>query len=113
MSTSGKPVPGRSLPAKRVSRVVSARPAKRTTGQAGKPDPLRALKPEAGNGNGAFDPGAFLARAGLGKKNLHLKKSEAAYAQGDAADAIFYVQKGQLRVTVSSANGKEATIALV
>ncbi len=36
-----------------------------------------------------------------------------AYAQGDPADAIFYVQKGQLRVTVTSANGKEATIALV
>jgi CRP-like cAMP-binding protein len=42
-----------------------------------------------------------------------LKKNEAAYAQGDAADAIFYVQKGRLRVTVTSADGKEATLALV
>jgi CRP-like cAMP-binding protein len=36
-----------------------------------------------------------------------------AYAQGDPADAIFYVQKGRLRVTVTSPTGKEATIALV
>jgi CRP-like cAMP-binding protein len=39
--------------------------------------------------------------------------NETAYAQGDSADAIFYVQKGRLRVTVTSANGKEATLALV
>ena len=36
-----------------------------------------------------------------------------AYAQGDPADALFYVQRGRLRVTVTSASGKEATIALV
>ena len=49
----------------------------------------------------------------MGKQILNLKKKETAYAQGDAADTIFYVQKGQLRVTVTSANGKEATLALV
>ncbi len=113
MSISGTPVRSRRLPANRVPQAVLARPAKRTTGQVAKPDPLPARKPEAGNGNGVFDPQSFLSRAGLGKKNLHLKKGEVAYAQGDPADAIFYVQKGQLRVTVSSANGKEATIALV
>ncbi len=113
MSIRGTPVRSRRLPTERVPQAALARPAKRATGQVAKPDSPPARKPEAGNGNGAFDPGAFLARAGLGKKNLHLKKSEAAYGQGDPADAIFYVQKGQLRVTVNSANGKEATIALV
>ena len=49
----------------------------------------------------------------MGKKILNLKKNETAFAQGDSSDAIFYVQKGRLRVTVTSANGKEATIALV
>ena len=44
---------------------------------------------------------------------LKLKKNEAAFAQGDPADSIFYVQKGRLKVTVTSANGKEATITLV
>ena len=58
-------------------------------------------------------PRSFSRRAGLGKKLVKLKKSEAAFAQGDPADAIFYVQKGRLRVTVTSTNGKEATITLV
>ena len=58
-------------------------------------------------------PKIFLARAGLGRKILNVKKGEAAYAQGDPADAIFFVQKGRLQVTVTSANGKEATITLV
>ena len=60
-----------------------------------------------------FDAKTFLANAGVGKKILSLNKNETAYVQGDPADAIFYVQKGRLRVTVTSANGKEATITLV
>ncbi|MFZ0707643.1 MAG: Crp/Fnr family transcriptional regulator [Candidatus Korobacteraceae bacterium] len=55
----------------------------------------------------------FLATAGLGRRVLALKKNAVAYAQGDPADALFYVQRGRLRVTVTSASGKEATIALV
>ena len=58
-------------------------------------------------------PRPFSREPDFGRQVLNLKKSETAYAQGDAADAIFYVQKGQLRVTVTSANGKEATLALV
>jgi CRP-like cAMP-binding protein len=69
--------------------------------------------PQPTNGDTAFDAKAFLARAGFGKTIVNLKKSETAFAQGDPADAIFYVQKGRLRVTVTSANGKEATITLV
>ncbi len=113
MRVSGKPVRSQRLPAEPVRQVATARPAKGAAGEVLRPNALQTQKPEPRNGNGAFDPAAFLARAGLGKKNVHLKKSEAAYAQGDPADAIFYVQKGQLRVTVSSAHGKEATIALV
>jgi CRP-like cAMP-binding protein len=113
MSIGGKPVRSRRLPAEGVRQGASARPAKRTAVEVLRPSALQTQKPEATKGNGDFDPAAFLARAGLGKKNLRLRKSEAAYAQGDNADAIFYVQKGQLRVTVTSANGKEATIALV
>jgi len=61
----------------------------------------------------AFDPAAFLARAGLGRTILSLKKDDVAYAQGDPADTIFYVQNGRLKVTVASPDGKEATIGLV
>ena len=48
----------------------------------------------------------------MGRK-LSLKKNAVAYAQGDPADKVFYVQTGRLKVTVTSATGKVATIALV
>jgi len=91
----------------------SVRSAKSHTGKIAEPLRLKKTKPQPTNGDIAFDPAAFLARAGLGRQVFNLKKNETAYAQGDAAYAIFYVQKGQLRVTVTSANGKEATLALV
>jgi CRP/FNR family transcriptional regulator, cyclic AMP receptor protein len=71
-------------------------------------------KPQQPRNDGTvFDPKAFLAKAGLGRTIVRLKKGEMAYAQGDPADAVFYVQRGRLRVTVTSWNGKEATLALV
>ena len=100
-------------PAKRIPSGNSVRSAKPAPGEIAKPSPRQTFKPQPKNGNTVFDPETFLARAGLGKQVLNLKKNEAAYAQGDPADAIFYVQKGQLRVTITSANGKEATLALV
>jgi CRP/FNR family cyclic AMP-dependent transcriptional regulator len=100
-------------PAKPVPSVDSVRPAKPATSEIAKPSRVQTPKPQPRNGDTIFDPKTFLARAGLGKKILNLKKNETAYAQGDPADAIFYVQRGQLRVTVTSTNGKEATIALV
>ena len=110
MSTRGIPTRSQGRPAERVD---SVRSAKLATGEIAKPSRLQTPKPQPTNGDTVFDPEAFLARAGLGRKILSLNKNETAYAQGDPTDAIFYVQKGQLRVTVTSANGKEATIALV
>ncbi|MGC2112298.1 MAG: Crp/Fnr family transcriptional regulator [Candidatus Korobacteraceae bacterium] len=100
-------------PAKRVPPVGSVRSAKPATDGIAEPSRPRAPRPQLVNGAMAFDAETFLARAGLGRKILHLKKNGTAYAQGDRADSIFYVQKGQLRVTVTSTNGKEATLALV
>ena len=109
MSTRGIPTRSQDYPAKRVPAVDSVRSAKPATGETAKPSRLRTPKPRPTNGEAGFDAKAFLARAGLGKKILNLKKNETAFAQGDPSDAIFYVQKGRLRVTVTSANGKEAT----
>jgi CRP/FNR family cyclic AMP-dependent transcriptional regulator len=78
-----------------------------------KPSRLSKPLPQPNNGDAVFDAKSFLARAGLGRQIVSLKKDEKAYAQGDPADAIFFVQKGRLRVTVTSAAGKEATITLV
>jgi len=61
----------------------------------------------------AFDVAAFLASAGLRRRILELAPEAAFFSQGDPADSVFYLQKGRARVTVVSAAGKEATIALL
>jgi len=40
-------------------------------------------------------------------------KKQRIYTQGDPADAVFYIQKGKVRLTVVSKSGKEATIGIV
>jgi CRP/FNR family transcriptional regulator, cyclic AMP receptor protein len=60
-----------------------------------------------------FDVAAFLANAGLGRRIIQFGPKEAFFSQGDAADSVFYLQKGRAKVTVVSATGKEATIALL
>jgi CRP/FNR family cyclic AMP-dependent transcriptional regulator len=61
----------------------------------------------------AFQPAAFLAQKGLGRTIVDLKKHQTVFSQGDAADPVFYVQKGRVKLTVISKRGKEATIALL
>ena len=60
-----------------------------------------------------FDPNTFLATIGDGRKILAVPKKQMVFAQGDAADAVFYIQKGKVRLTVVSKTGKEATIGIV
>jgi CRP/FNR family cyclic AMP-dependent transcriptional regulator len=60
-----------------------------------------------------FDPAAFLANAGLGRRIVELKPRDAFFSQGDPADSVFYLQKGRAKVTVVSKVGKEATITLL
>jgi CRP-like cAMP-binding protein len=113
MSADRIPTRNQGRPAKRVPSANSMRSAKLSSGKIAKPARLQTPKLQTPNGGTVFDPETFLTRAGVGKQVLNLKKNETAYVQGDAADAIYYVQKGQVRVTVTSANGKEATLALV
>lgn len=63
--------------------------------------------------NREFDPGAFLATIGEGRKSLTLPKKQGIFSQGGAADAVFYIQKGRVRLTVVSKTGKEATIGIL
>jgi CRP/FNR family cyclic AMP-dependent transcriptional regulator len=63
--------------------------------------------------NQVFDPITFLATIGDGRKIVPVRKKQMIFAQGDPADAVFYVQKGKVRLTVVSKIGKEATIAIV
>src|SRR5437773_11824771 len=63
--------------------------------------------------NREFDPSTFLATIGEGRKTLTLGKKERIFTQGNAADAVFYIQKGKVRLTVVSKTGREATIAML
>ena len=60
-----------------------------------------------------FDPRAFLAETGLGRTILQYPKNKVIFAQGSPSDAVFYIQKGRAKLSVLSAHGKEATIALL
>jgi CRP-like cAMP-binding protein len=44
---------------------------------------------------------------------LHFAKKQTVFAQGDATDAVFYIQKGRIKLTVLSSSGKEATIGIL
>ena len=55
----------------------------------------------------------FLSRVGAGQAALHYHKKQLIYAQGDPADAVFYVQEGRVKLTVVSPRGKSAVVAMV
>jgi CRP/FNR family cyclic AMP-dependent transcriptional regulator len=63
--------------------------------------------------NRAFDPKKFLATIGEGRKVLAFAKKQTIFTQGDAADAVFYIQGGKVRLTVVSKVGKEATLGIL
>jgi CRP/FNR family transcriptional regulator, cyclic AMP receptor protein len=63
--------------------------------------------------NRGFNPSTFLASIGEGRKSLNVAKRQGIFTQGDAADAVFYIQKGKVRLTVVSKVGKEATIGIL
>jgi CRP/FNR family cyclic AMP-dependent transcriptional regulator len=60
-----------------------------------------------------FDPRKFLATIGEGRKVVAFPKRQTVYAQGDPADAVFYIQAGKIRLTVVSKIGKEATLGIL
>lgn len=61
----------------------------------------------------SFDPKKFLAKVGDGKTIARYRKKQIVFSQGDVADAVFYIQKGRLKLTVISEQGKEAVIAIL
>ncbi|MGE9010590.1 Crp/Fnr family transcriptional regulator [Leptospira interrogans] len=60
----------------------------------------------------AFDPKTFLAIVGEGKTILEFHKDQVVFTQGDAADAVFYIQIGRVKVVVISEQGKEAVVGI-
>ena len=61
----------------------------------------------------SFDPKTFLAKVGEGRSIGSYSKDQVVFSQGDPADAVFYIQKGKVKVTVVSEQGKEAVVAIL
>jgi CRP/FNR family cyclic AMP-dependent transcriptional regulator len=60
-----------------------------------------------------FDPKDFLAKVGVGKTIVEFHKNQKVFSQGDVADTVFYIQSGQVKLTVMSEQGKEAVVAIL
>ena len=60
-----------------------------------------------------FDAQALLAAVGQGSSPRDYQKTRPIFAQGDRADAVFFVQRGKVKLTVLSSQGKQAVIALL
>jgi len=60
-----------------------------------------------------FDAKVFLAKVGVGNEILEFHKNQKVFEQGDVADTVFYIQKGRVKLTVLSEQGKEAVVAIL
>jgi len=83
-----------------MSRTPRSRPTKRTGNR-------------KSAGGRLFKPAVFLATAALGRDISTYSKKQVIFAQGDDADAVFYIKKGKVKVAVISKQGKEAVVALL
>jgi CRP/FNR family cyclic AMP-dependent transcriptional regulator len=61
----------------------------------------------------SFEPTTFLAKVGDGKTISEYQKDQIAFSQGEIADAVFYIQKGEIKLTVISEHGKEAVVGIL
>ncbi len=60
-----------------------------------------------------FDPEKFLATIGVAGKVVAFPEKQTVFLQGDAADSVFYIQEGRVRLTIVSRTGKEATLGIL
>jgi CRP/FNR family transcriptional regulator, cyclic AMP receptor protein len=61
----------------------------------------------------AFNSKIFLAKVGDGKTISKCHKNEVVFSQGHEADAVYYIQKGKIKLTVVSERGKEAVVGIL
>jgi len=64
-------------------------------------------------GKATFDPKEFLAKVGEGKTISKYRKDQIVFSQGEVADAVFYIQQGEVKLTVVSEQGKDAVVAIL
>jgi CRP/FNR family cyclic AMP-dependent transcriptional regulator len=101
------------------ARQVNRSPRRRKIAGQTRAEPILQTEPNATSRSVAakksrdFDPHAFLGTIGVGREFVLFPKKQRIFAQGDTADAVFYVQSGKVKLTVVSKTGKEATIGIL
>lgn len=84
-----------------------------------RPSTIRQQKSVPANGNSVpernatFDPRTFLTKLASGKSTQEYRAHQSVFSQGDAADSVFYIQSGKVKLAVVSQRGKEAVIAIL
>ena len=63
--------------------------------------------------NAAFDPRMFLATVNHGRSVSEYRAGQVIFTQGDAADSVFYIVRGKIKITVTSEQGREAVVGLL
>lgn len=71
------------------------------------------MPPKGTKRTSPFEPKALVARVGGRRSVASYRRKQVIFAQGDPADAVFYLQKGRVKLTVVSKQGKEAILALL
>ena len=61
----------------------------------------------------SFDPNLLLAKTGRGRTKLEYRSEEVIFSKGEAANSIFYILRGKIKIVVISKQGREAVIALL
>ena len=75
--------------------------------------PVKERRTMAAKAQAPFDVKSFLAKVGGGRSIVKYRKDHIVFSQGEPADAVFYIQKGKVKITVVSPQGKEAVIAIL
>ena len=60
-----------------------------------------------------FDAQAFLESTGINKKAIDYRSGDAIFSQGDACDAVMYIQHGSVKLSVLATSGREAVVAML
>jgi CRP/FNR family cyclic AMP-dependent transcriptional regulator len=66
-----------------------------------------------GKNKSAFDPRTFLSKVGRGRTIVKYGVNQTVFSQGEAADSVFFIEQGKVKVTVVSEQGKEAVVAVL
>ena len=61
----------------------------------------------------SFSPKSFLAKVGEGRSIGKYRKGQFVFSQGDPADEVFYIQRGKVKITVVSEQGREVVVAIL